>query len=509
MKLRLKQQLVLAFGIVVAFVVATALAAVLLLDGITDAAAHSFGPALTKERLLRDWQTNVAVGVKRTSVIARASDPALVDAFAEDAKALAKRTTDLREKLEPMLDATDKPMYEHATVLRNEYMEARDAIGKLIADGHPREAVVLFENRFLPVSARYLEGINEIVERQRANIDDSAAAIASASVRARVLLLGAGLAAALLGVAAAWWLGGRIVGALRAIQVEAEAIAAGDLSRGIATSGHDESADLLRSIATMQAELRRLVGRVRDSAGEVQVAAHEIAQGSNDLSMRTEQQASNLEQTSATMDHFASAVDANAGAAREASQLVNQATDKAREGGAVVADMVATMADISEASRRIGDIIGVIDGIAFQTNILALNAAVEAARAGEQGRGFAVVASEVRALAGRSAEAAREIKTLIAGSADKVGAGVVLAGRVGQVVDEVVASISGATGLMSSITTAMTDQAQGIREVKTAIADIDGMTQRNAALVEQSAAAAGGLSGQAGELTGAIGVFRL
>ena len=286
-------------------------------------------------------------------------------------------------------------------------------------------------------------------------------------------------------------------------------IASGDLVTRISSEGRDEIAWLNHELNQMRKKLAATMQSVRGASETVTHASGEIASGNADLSARTESQASSLEQTAASMEEMSANVMRSADTAREAASLSDAANDAALRGRDSVGRVTHTMDGIIESSRRIGDIIGVIDGIAFQTNILALNAAVEAARAGEQGRGFAVVASEVRALAGRSAEAAREIKTLIAGSADKVGAGVVLAGRVGQVVDEVVASISGATGLMGGITTAMSDQAQGIREVKTAIADIDGMTQRNAALVEQSAAAAGGLSGQAGELTGAIGVFRL
>jgi methyl-accepting chemotaxis protein len=289
----------------------------------------------------------------------------------------------------------------------------------------------------------------------------------------------------------------------------AQGIAGGDLTHDIRIDGRDESADLLRALDGMQDALRTLVGDLRDSAQSIHTASSEIASGSADLSNRTEQTAGNLEETASSMEELTGAVAQSADAARQADQLARSAAEVAQRGGAVVGQVVSTMDDIHASSRKIADIIGVIDGIAFQTNILALNAAVEAARAGEQGRGFAVVAGEVRSLAQRSAEAAREIKDLIGNSVAKVGAGSQLVQDAGTTMQEIVASVQRVSDIIGDITAAATEQTGGITQVNAAITQLDQMTQQNAALVEQSAAAAESLREQAGRLTQAVGTFRL
>ncbi len=289
----------------------------------------------------------------------------------------------------------------------------------------------------------------------------------------------------------------------------AQGIAGGDLTHDIRIDGRDESADLLRALDGMQDALRTLVGDLRDSAQSIHTASSEIAAGSGDLSNRTEQTAGNLQETASSMEELTGAVAQSADAARQADQLARSAAEVARRGGAVVGQVVSTMEDIHASSRKIADIIGVIDGIAFQTNILALNAAVEAARAGEQGRGFAVVAGEVRSLAQRSAEAAREIKDLIGNSVAKVGAGTQLVQDAGTTMQEIVASVQRVSDIIGDITAAANEQTGGITQVNAAITQLDQMTQQNAALVEQSAAAGESLREQAGRLTQAVGTFRL
>jgi len=287
------------------------------------------------------------------------------------------------------------------------------------------------------------------------------------------------------------------------------AVAHGDLTQSISPKGQDEVAQLLRSMASMQTSLSRVVAQVRQGSESVATASAEIAQGNNDLSARTEQQASALEETAASMEELGSTVRQNADSASSANQLAQSASTIASEGGRVVEEVVTTMKDINESSRKISDIIQVIDGIAFQTNILALNAAVEAARAGEQGRGFAVVAGEVRALAGRSAEAAKEIKTLINASVEKVEFGSNLVDQAGATMAEVVTSIKRVTDIMAEISAASREQSLGVSQVGEAVGQLDQTTQQNAALVEEMAAAAGSLKGQAHELVQAVAVFRL
>ena len=288
-----------------------------------------------------------------------------------------------------------------------------------------------------------------------------------------------------------------------------EAIAGGDLSLTIQSGGKDEISVLLVSMRAMQDSLVRVVTSVRRGAEGVSSASSEIAAGNHDLSSRTENQASALEQTAASMEQLSATVKQNAESARLANQLATSASTVAVQGGEVVTQVVQTMQGINESSRRIADIISVIDGIAFQTNILALNAAVEAARAGEQGRGFAVVASEVRSLAGRSAEAAREIKSLINASVERVEQGTALVDRAGVTMAEVVSSIRRVTDIMGEISAASGEQALGVQQVGDAVTQMDQVTQQNAALVEQMAAAASSLNQQAGELVQIVAAFKL
>jgi methyl-accepting chemotaxis protein len=329
------------------------------------------------------------------------------------------------------------------------------------------------------------------------------AQVTSAALAATLLLMLG------LGAWVAFKLTRAILSAAEQAKTTAQRIAAGDLSQPIEVVGRDEMAQMLMAMADMQSALTRVVGDVRQGAEGVATASSQIAQGNLDLSQRTETQASSLQQTAASMEELGATVQQNAASARQANQLAQGASVVAAQGGEVVGQVVSTMRGINEASRKIADIIGVIDGIAFQTNILALNAAVEAARAGEQGRGFAVVASEVRSLAQRSAEAAKEIKGLIATSVERVEQGSTLVDQAGATMTEVVASIRRVTDIMGEISVATQEQSSGLGAVSQAVVQMDQATQQNAALVEQSAAAAESLSTQAEQLVQSVAVFRL
>ncbi|HEX7641320.1 MAG TPA: methyl-accepting chemotaxis protein [Burkholderiaceae bacterium] len=324
-----------------------------------------------------------------------------------------------------------------------------------------------------------------------------------------VLLLAAVALAAAFGVVVTLWLGKSITQPLQQAVEMAETVAAGDLRSTVASTSRDETGQLLKALGGMNNSLIRIVSEVRRSTHTISGAAREIARGNLDLSARTEDQAGSLEETASAMEQLTSTVKANAENAREASSLAVTASEVAMKGGAVVSQVVETMGSINASSKKIVDIIGVIDGIAFQTNILALNAAVEAARAGEQGRGFAVVAAEVRNLAQRSASAAREIKALIGDSVEKVDAGARLVDQAGATMSEIVASVKRVSDIISEISVASSEQTSGIEQINHAIMRMDTVTQRNAALVEEAAAAADAMQHQGTVLVDSVSVFKI
>ncbi len=420
----------------------------------------------------------------------------------------SKELRDSMKKLETAgLGADALESVRHTGPALLAYLASANDIVTLAANDHDAAVarlpafVVDFKNL-----ERDMAAMSEKIEQQ-AHTTRAAGEEISATAKAMVVAAAVVCGAAL--VLLGWVISRGIVRPIqRAVQV-AEQVARGDLRSQIRVTGHDETAQLLAALRTMNDNLARVVGSVREGSHNIADGTSHISAGNLDLSQRTELQASNLQQTAASMEQITSTVRNNSDTARAAADLAGTMSDSAASGGAAVAQVVGTMAEITQSSRKMGDIIGVIDGIAFQTNILALNAAVEAARAGEHGRGFAVVAAEVRTLAQRSAVAAKEIKTLIQASVEGVERGASQADTAGATMDEIVAKVRQVTQLIGEISNATQEQTSGISQVSTAVAQLDQVTQQNAALVEESAAAAESLKKQAAQLVEAVAVFQL
>jgi len=384
-----------------------------------------------------------------------------------------------------------------------------EKIREMVGAGNYFDAAQLLKSDFLPSYDKWMASVAALAAYQQEDMSAAYVEFQNSYHSGRIGMIVIGLVTLLLGAFFTWSITRTITAPLLRAGKITETIASGDLTQTVEEKSHDEAGQLVHSLNTMQTKLAATVNEIKQSAAIIAVASQEIATGNADLSNRTESQASSLEETASSMEQLTSTVKQNAENAHQANQLVMSASDYAVKGGKVVGDVVQTMGSIKESSRKIVDIIGVIDGIAFQTNILALNAAVEAARAGEQGRGFAVVASEVRSLAQRSASAAKEIKTLIGDSVSKVDAGGKLVDEAGVTMSEIVTSVKHVADIMGEITAASKEQSAGIAEVNGAIAQIDEITQQNAALVEQAAAAAESLQEQADLLARAVGVFKI
>ncbi len=453
--------------------------------------------------------------------IARAMRNAMLSSEPETVKKELKRVEDRKAEIDGNLDklakliaddedAESKAKLKAVQEARERYLVVQSAFLQKSADESKRDESV----KYLLTAVRkeqtaYLTALTELVKYQAAAVDTASDIASKAYASSRNVMIVLTAAAAALAAWVAWWVTRSITQPLNRAVGVAEAVADGDLTQRIEVTSRDETGQLLRALANMNDSLARTVGKVRFGSDTITTASNEIATGNLDLSSRTEQQASSLEETASSMEELTSTVQQNAENARQATQLVVAASDFATRGGEVVGQVVNTMGAIKESSSKIVDIIGVIDGIAFQTNILALNAAVEAARAGEQGRGFAVVASEVRNLAQRSAAAAKEIKELIGHSVGTVDEGARLVDQAGETMEGIVKAVRQVSDIMQQISAASQEQSSGIAQVNQAIVSIDDVTQQNAALVEQAAAAAQSMRDQAEMLADAVSVFRL
>ena len=508
--MNIAKRLGVGFALVLGLTLVIAAAAVWRLNTIADATRAMMAVPLAKERMMEEWHMQTFAAVRRTAAIVKSSDPSLVEFFKADGVKTASRSTELQKKIEALVDgAEERALFSRIGELRKAYTSSKERAIKAKSAGDTAEAERILNQEYMPTSEAYEGKQAELVKMQQNRIDTVAKEIDAASRNsARAITIVAGVAV-LFGAVCAWVLANAIVRPIRQAVDVAEKVAGGDLTQHIDASGTCETGALLRALRHMNDGLVAIVSQVRSGTDTIATASAEISAGNMDLSSRTEQQAGSLGTTASTVEELTGTVRQNADNARQASQLSIAASEIATQGGAVVDQVVQTMGAINDSSKKIVDIISVIDGIAFQTNILALNAAVEAARAGEQGRGFAVVAGEVRTLAQRSAAAAKEIKQLIVDSVSKVEDGTKLVDQAGTTMSEVVDSIRKVSDIVAEIASASGEQSTGIEQVNKAIADMDSSTQHNAALVEESAAAATALRDQADKLAEVVSLFHI
>jgi methyl-accepting chemotaxis protein len=506
----------LGFALVLVLLVMVTVVGILRMAQIQNRLDHVVSVNNVVTRLVVDMRNNVSERVTSLRTLTLMTDPADMEPELKRFKDQTEKYNALEQKL------ADKFAAEGSSDEKNLLAQIKDAEGlmmpavakasQLYLANNAVEATRVMVKEIRPAQKKWMEALEQLASLEDKLNSQTQAEAESAFANARNFMLVLLVLAVGMGIAAAAVI---TRGLLKQLGGEpgytstiATSIAHGDLSIAIDTKVSDRGS-LLSEMKQMRNSLVDIVSQVRRGTHTITTASREIAAGNTDLSSRTELQASSLEKTASAMEELTSTVKQNADNAREANQLAATASDVARKGGEVVSQVVGTMGEINSSASKIADIIGVIDGIAFQTNILALNAAVEAARAGEQGRGFAVVASEVRNLAQRSAAAAKEIKTLIGDSVDKIGRGSKLVGQAGETMEEVVASVKRVTDIMSDIASASAEQSAGIEQVNLSIIEMDGMTQQNAALVEEAAAAFQSLQDQAAELQRVVSIFKL
>ncbi len=508
--MKISTRLMLGFGMLVlliAFMGGLSLVKLVTVEDTVHRMTDERMPRIAMLNDVKDRVYQIGLSLRNMAIMSDASD---IKKQEESVLTHRKATGELMDKLKAEIK-TEKgvALLSKIADARGGYVAGQVKYMELVNGGKVDEAKPYLLSSVRPAQLSYFGAVEELIKFQGELMQSSVADANAAMSAVKLAVWISGALALVAAVLLASWIIRSITGPLNQAVALSRAVAEGDLSQQFEAHGKSETAQLLIALKQMLGSLGKVVSSVRAGSESVATASAQIAQGNNDLSARTEQQASALEETAASMEELNSTVRQNADNARQANQLAMSASTVAVKGGEVVGQVVQTMKGINESSRKISDIISVIDGIAFQTNILALNAAVEAARAGDQGRGFAVVASEVRSLAGRSAEAAKEIKSLINASVERVEQGTALVDQAGVTMTEVVTSIKRVTDLMAEISAASSEQSQGVAQVGEAVTQMDQVTQQNAALVEEMAAAADSLRGQAQELVTTVGVFKL
>ena len=473
----------------------------------SDETINDYYPKVQAVTVIKDKLNEIARSMRNTLIMSdRDEINKEIANIADDKRVIAERFEFVDKRV---TSPKGRELFNTLVGTRSAYLVTLDMFLKQVSENRFEEAKTLLLGQLRPQQLTYFAALDNFGNFQRELMDKSAQDITDSYNSGVKVMSAIAALGVLMGALMAWLITRSITAPLQQAVQLAQTVAAGDLSSDITVTSKDETGRLLQALQIMNENLRKIVGEVRLGTDTIATASSQIATGNLDLSSRTEQQASSLEETASSMEELTSTVKQNADNARQANSLVMSASEVAIKGGAVVAEVVTTMGSINESSRKIVDIISVIDGIAFQTNILALNAAVEAARAGEQGRGFAVVAAEVRNLAQRSAAAAKEIKTLIGDSVDKVEVGAKLVDQAGATMQEIVDSVKRVTDIMSEITAASSEQTDGIEQINQAISQMDEVTQQNAALVEEAAAAAQSLQDQASNLSQVVSVFNL
>jgi len=514
--LKVGTRLALGFALVLVLLIVVTAVGIVRMGQIQDRLDKVVSVSNVSTSLVIDMRNNVSDRVASLRVLTLMTDPADMEPEMVKFKEQTRKYDEAQKKLSALFAAhasdKEKALLTQIKEFEGQAMPAIQKASELYLANNAMDATRVMIREVRPVQKKWMEALDQLAVQEEKQNAQSKADAESEFQNARNFMIVMLLAAVAMGMVAAWLISRSLrqqLGGEPAYTAQiAASIAHGDLAVAIETDSSDRGS-LLVEMKEMRNSLVGIVEQVRRGTETIGTASREIAAGNIDLSSRTELQASSLEKTASAMEELTSTVKQNADNAREANALAATASDVARKGGEVVSQVVGTMGEINSSASKISDIIGVIDGIAFQTNILALNAAVEAARAGEQGRGFAVVASEVRNLAQRSAAAAKEIKTLIGDSVEKVERGSKLVGQAGVTMDEVVASVKRVTDIMSEIANASAEQSAGIEQVNLSIIEMDSMTQQNAALVEEAAAAAQSLQDQASELARVVSIFKL